>query len=111
MGERDAASLEALVSISAPPFSPTVLAALGCAALGALRRSKGGMAVGALALVAASGATLRALRLVGAPAGVYAYLAALPLFVLWKGYVTVSSLLGGRGQGWVRTERVRREDG
>ena len=109
--ERDPVSLEALASISALPFSPTVLAAVGCAALGALRRSKGGMATGVLALAASSVATLRALRLVRAPAGVYAYLAALPLFVLWKGYVTLSSLVGGPGRAWVRTERARREDG
>lgn len=108
--ERNLASLEALVSISALPFSPTVLAAAGCTTLGALRRSKGGMATGVLSLVAASGATLRALRLVGAPAGVYTYLAALPLFVIWKGYVTLSSLFGGSRRAWVRTERARRED-
>lgn len=111
VGERDPVSLEVLASISALPFSPAVLAAVGCTVLGVLRRSKGGTATGVLALAAASGATLRALRLVRAPAGVYAYLAALPLFMLWKGYVTLSSLFGGSARGWVRTERSRREEG
>ncbi len=63
--------------------------------------------MGGLAAAAAAGATLRALQLVRAPATVYAYLLVLPLFVLWRGYVTLASIIGGEGQGWVRTERAR----
>ena len=110
VAERATVSRGALASVSALPFSPTVLAAVGCAPLRALRRSKGGVAARVLALAASSGATLRALRLVRAPAGVYVYLPALGLFVLWSGYLTLLSLFVGSGRVWVRTELSRRED-
>jgi 1,2-diacylglycerol 3-beta-glucosyltransferase len=98
-------SLEAFISMVAPPFSLTVSSAVGCAALGLVRRSKGDMVVGALGLAASMGATLRALWLIQAPAKVYLYLPALPLFVCWRIYITLRSVLGGAGQDWVRTER------
>lgn len=108
--ERDPRSLEAFVSIASPPFSLAVSAAVGCLALGLVRRSFGGILVGALGIVAPGAATLRALQLVRAPARVYSNLFALPLFVVWRTYITLRSLFGGVGEGWVRTGRSGEQD-
>ncbi len=108
--ERGKTSLEAFMSMVAPPFSLTVSSGLGCMALGLMRRSKRDVVVGTLALAAPVGATLRALWLVRAPARVYVYLPALPLFVAWRTYITLRSLLRGAGQDWVRTERLGGRD-
>jgi hypothetical protein len=63
------------------------------------------MVVGALGLIAIACAAFRALWIVRAPAKVYAYSLFFPVFVTWKTYLSVKSLLQGVGKGWVRTER------
>jgi cellulose synthase/poly-beta-1,6-N-acetylglucosamine synthase-like glycosyltransferase len=103
--KRDVRSLEAFVSTLAPPLSPTVMAAAGCIVLGIARRSPGGLAVGALGLLMSAGAILRALQMVQAPARIYVYLLALPPFVVWRAYVSLSTILQSTGREWVRTER------
>lgn len=103
--ERSLRSLEALLSITAPPFSLTVSTSTACMLLGLARRSTGGVLIGGFGILSAVGATLRALRLVEAPAETYSNLFALPFFVIWRTYITFKSFFRGAGQGWVRTER------
>jgi cellulose synthase/poly-beta-1,6-N-acetylglucosamine synthase-like glycosyltransferase len=103
--EQDARALEVLAAMAMPSFSLTVSAAAGCIALGVLRRSTVGTAVGTLGLLASAGATLRALWLVQAPTRVYAYSLVLPVFVVWRTYISLMSHLRGAGRDWVRTER------
>ena len=103
---RDVSSLEALVSYAAPPFSVTVSAAFACLADGLLRRSPMSIVVGAFGLTSSAGAVVRAINLVRAPLAVYLCLPILPLFVAWKTYVTLRSLLPGSRQKWLRTQRL-----
>lgn len=103
--ERSFQSLEALLSVAAPPFSLMVSAAAACTVLGLMRRSVGGVLVGASVIVASAAAVLRALRLVGAPSAVYSNLFVLPFFVIWRTCITLRSLFRGKEEGWVRTER------
>jgi hypothetical protein len=78
---------------------------LGCLIFGAMRRSAANLSVGMLGLVAVGYAGFRTLWMVRAPTKVYAYLPYLPLFVAWRTYISVKSLLQGVSKGWVRTER------
>jgi 1,2-diacylglycerol 3-beta-glucosyltransferase len=103
--KRDAASLETLIAIAAPPLNLTTSASLGCLVFGAMQRSAASLAVGMLGLVAVAYAGFRTLWMVRAPAKVYAYLLILPLFLAWRTYISVRSLLQGVSKGWVRTER------
>jgi 1,2-diacylglycerol 3-beta-glucosyltransferase len=103
--QRDAVSLEALVSIVAPPVSLTVSTSVGGIALGLMRGSTVSLVVGTLGLTSTACAILRALWMVQAPVRIYAYSLVFPLFVAWKTYLSVRSLLRGDSQDWVRTER------
>src|SRR5215203_5672781 len=103
--EREAAAFEVFVSMVAPPLSLTASASVGCVALGAIRRSATGLIVGTLGLIAIACAAFRALWIVRAPARVYVYSLLFPMFVTWKTYLSVKSLLQGVSKGWVRTER------
>lgn len=103
--ERSFQSLEALLSISAPPFSLTVSTAAACTVVGLMKRSVGDVLIGTSVLVAAAAAVLRALRLVGAPSAVYSNLFVLPFFVIWRTWITLRSLFRGKEERWVRTER------
>jgi cellulose synthase/poly-beta-1,6-N-acetylglucosamine synthase-like glycosyltransferase len=107
--EREAAAFEVFVSMVAPPLSLTASASVGCVALGAIRRSATGLIVGTLGLIAIACAAFRALWIVRAPARVYVYSLLFPMFVIWKTYLSVKSLLQGVSKGWVRTERSRGE--
>jgi len=107
--EREAAAFEVFVSMVAPPLSLTASASVGCVALGAIRRSATGLIVGTLGLIAIACAAFRALWIVRAPARVYVYSLLFPIFVIWKTYLSVKSLLQGVSKGWVRTERSRGE--
>jgi cellulose synthase/poly-beta-1,6-N-acetylglucosamine synthase-like glycosyltransferase len=103
--QRDAVSFEVLVGMVAPPVSLTVSTSVGCMALGLMRCSTVSLVVGTLGLTSTACAILRALWLVQAPVRIYAYSLVFPLFVAWRTYLSVRSLLGGDSQDWVRTER------
>ena len=103
--KRDVGSLEVLLSMLVPPFSLAVGSAALCIALGVKRRSKWSMTASLLELVALAGAALRALWLVRAPVRIYLHLPALPLFIVWRAYIALRSLLWGAGLEWKRTER------
>jgi cellulose synthase/poly-beta-1,6-N-acetylglucosamine synthase-like glycosyltransferase len=103
--ERDVVSFDAFMSIAVPPLSLTVSASTGCVILGVMRRSTTSIVLGTLGLVAVACATLRSLWMVRAPAKIYAYSLFFPLFVVWRTYISVRSLLRGAGGDWVRTER------
>jgi len=103
--KREAAAFEVFVSMVAPPLSLTASTSVGCIALGAIRRSATSLVVGALGLVAIACAAFRALWIVQAPAKVYAYSLFFPMFVTWRTYLSVRSLLHGARKSWVRTER------
>jgi len=107
--KRDAASLETLIAIAAPPLNLTTSASLGCLIFGSMRRSAISLAIGTLGVVAVAYAGIRTLWMVRAPAKVYAYSLILPLFIAWRTYISVRSLLQGVSKGWVRTERSRGE--
>ncbi len=103
--KRDVAAFEVFVSLVAPPLSLTASTSVGCIALGAIRRSATGVVVGSLGLLAIACAAFRALWIVRAPARVYAYSLFLPMFVTWRTYLSMRSLLQGARKSWVRTER------
>ncbi len=104
---RDVRSAEAFVGYVAPSFSFTVFMAVGCISLGLVCRSKGSLLTGALGILGSAGATLRGLQLVHAPARIYSYIFLLPLFVAWRTYVMLISLLRRADREWLRTERQR----
>jgi cellulose synthase/poly-beta-1,6-N-acetylglucosamine synthase-like glycosyltransferase len=103
--KREAAAFEVFVSMVAPPLSLTASTSVGCIALGVLRRSATSLVVGTLGLLAIACAAFRALWIVRAPARIYAYSLFFPMFVAWRTYLSVRSLLQGARKSWVRTER------